>query len=461
MANLTRYTQSIFGAAAGFQQMAQYGSFAAGSPNLYDGSTITPAIVQSLGAYATGWFTAVEADYSPAIEDMNALCYLFGYQLTYIFQWGVPVYDAATTYNIGSIVNDGFGVMYSSLINSNVGNTPVSSPAAWGSLIVPDGFRVGAASKVGVVSATIENDSVTNGTDGVVLTLTAGASSGVGTSSTEFVRFKNGGTQIKNYDNLSTFDLLLNINNGSGLNTVIQALNNGKVNFPFGLLQNNNQIFTRYNFILTGGGPYTYNRPSDLVYLLVFMVGGGGGGGGATGGGGTYAAGAGGGGAGFAFGIFDFATVGPTQIVTAGNGGGGGSSSGSNFGSSGGDSTFGSLMKAEGGAGGGGLSIPVGTAGSSAGSTGGFGTGGLFLLPGGRGGAAYASSAGVFGGFGGASSWGNIGIGGIALQAGTQTGQAGEGYGCGGSGGAQFNDAGGASGTAGTPGNAMLIELLT
>lgn len=129
MARLSRATQSLFGSTAGANQIAEYGSYAAGSPATYSGSTITPAIIQALPNYAEGWFGSTLGVYSPAIEDLNALDYLWGYQLTYLMQEGVPEWDSATTYYIGNFVNSS-GLLYVSITNSNLNNA-VSSTANW------------------------------------------------------------------------------------------------------------------------------------------------------------------------------------------------------------------------------------------------------------------------------------------------------------------------------------------
>ena len=129
MAKLTRYTQTVFGSSAGANQMAEFGSLAAGSPLTYSGATITPAIVQTLANYLTGWFGAVIGANSPAIEDMNALCYLFAYQLAYLMEMGVPEYDAATIYYTTSIVQSG-GQLYISLTDANTGNA-VTNTSFW------------------------------------------------------------------------------------------------------------------------------------------------------------------------------------------------------------------------------------------------------------------------------------------------------------------------------------------
>lgn len=127
MAKILRATQKQFGSTAGTNQLAQFGSFAAGTPVRYDGATVTPALIQSLSNYLTGWFGAVVGVNSPAIEDMNSLMYLFAYQLGYILQTGTPEYDAGTTYFIGSIVQDGTGIRYVSRTDNNVGNALTST----------------------------------------------------------------------------------------------------------------------------------------------------------------------------------------------------------------------------------------------------------------------------------------------------------------------------------------------
>lgn len=134
MSKITRYTQKLFGSTAGPNQIAEFGSLAAGTPNRYSGSTVTPALIQALGNYLSGWEASVEGGFSPAIEDMNSLFYLLSYQTAYLLQQGVPEWDAGTTYYIGSIVQDGSGNIYTSLTNTNLNNV-LSSVSNWGLLI--------------------------------------------------------------------------------------------------------------------------------------------------------------------------------------------------------------------------------------------------------------------------------------------------------------------------------------
>src|SRR6185312_11617670 len=138
MSKLTRYTQQLFGSTASTNQIAEFGSLAAGSPARYSGSTITPAIVQTLGNFLSGWFTAVEGLYSPAIEDMNALFYLAFYQLCYLMQEGIPEWDSGTTYYTGSMVQSS-GVIYISLVDSNL-NHAVTSGSFWKGQLTQPGY---------------------------------------------------------------------------------------------------------------------------------------------------------------------------------------------------------------------------------------------------------------------------------------------------------------------------------
>lgn len=132
MAGLTRATQKQFGTTAGSNSFTAFGALASGYPSIptqYDGSTITPALVQSLANFLTGWTGAVVAGNSPSIQDMNGLFFAIFYQLAYIFTRGVPAWDSGTTYNTNDIVVSG-GVMYISLIDTNL-NHAVTDTTKW------------------------------------------------------------------------------------------------------------------------------------------------------------------------------------------------------------------------------------------------------------------------------------------------------------------------------------------
>lgn len=118
MAKITRANQKIFGSNAGANQIATFGSLAASSPAF----TTNPETIQSLSEYLTGWFGAVIGANSPAIEDMNALCYLYSYQLAYLMQTGVAEWNDETTYYIGSLVSDGVDGIFASKTDTNLNN---------------------------------------------------------------------------------------------------------------------------------------------------------------------------------------------------------------------------------------------------------------------------------------------------------------------------------------------------
>lgn len=125
MAKLPRANQKIFGVTAGLDQIEKFGSLATGTPEF----TTDPEEIQELSNYEEGWFAGVVGNNVPAIEDMNALFYLYSYQLAYIFQAGIPEWNEDTTYFVGSIVNVE-GVLYVSIQNTNL-NHAVSDAAWW------------------------------------------------------------------------------------------------------------------------------------------------------------------------------------------------------------------------------------------------------------------------------------------------------------------------------------------
>lgn len=173
MAKIARATQKQFGSGAGTNQMAEFGSLAAGTPSRFTGATITPATIQALSNYLNGWFSAILGGNSPTIEDMNSLCYLFAYQLGYLLQTGVPEWDAGTTYYIGSYVSFG-STLYVSLTDNNL-NNPVTSTANWAT-------SGGAISTVSSTYTILQTDSTIrmSGTSGYTATLPAVASTPAG-----------------------------------------------------------------------------------------------------------------------------------------------------------------------------------------------------------------------------------------------------------------------------------------
>jgi hypothetical protein len=89
-----------------------------------------PDDIQSTG-YETG-ISAAEVSGKKILprKDFNGLKYETDYHLAYLYQSGIPEYDATTTYYIGDIVRgDSTSFIYKSLVNDNTGNALTS--ASW------------------------------------------------------------------------------------------------------------------------------------------------------------------------------------------------------------------------------------------------------------------------------------------------------------------------------------------
>ncbi len=127
MPAISRVTQKLFGSTAGINQVAQFGSKAAGAPLF----TTDPATIQALSEFTAGWFDAVLGVNNPMIEDMNALWLLAFRQIAYILERGIPAWDSGTTYFTGDIVSSGTtGDTYVSLIDTNL-NQAVTDATKW------------------------------------------------------------------------------------------------------------------------------------------------------------------------------------------------------------------------------------------------------------------------------------------------------------------------------------------
>lgn len=126
MAKIVRKVAKIFGSTSGPNQIAKFGSFAAGSVAY----STDPATIQSLGNWLAGWYDAVLLGNSPAIQDMNAFCFVMAYQIAYLMQEGAAEWESGTTYYIGSLAQDGAGNVYTSLTDTNL-NHALSDTTKW------------------------------------------------------------------------------------------------------------------------------------------------------------------------------------------------------------------------------------------------------------------------------------------------------------------------------------------
>jgi hypothetical protein len=118
MAKITRKNFKVFGISGSTTNFAVYGSQRAASPV----KSMDIETIQSLDAWGKGWTEAVNDDNkAPYLEDMNGAMLVMAYQLGYILQDGIPVWNADTTYYTDSVVRkDGTQEIYCSLIDTNL-----------------------------------------------------------------------------------------------------------------------------------------------------------------------------------------------------------------------------------------------------------------------------------------------------------------------------------------------------
>lgn len=130
MARITRAFQKIF--AINATNNGQFGSAQLGTKLL----TSDPATIQALAAFENGWDDAIiGAKRFPPEEEMQSLQYLNTYQIAYMFQEGIPEYDASTTYYQKSIVKKtGTYELYGSVTDNNTGNA-LTDATKWTLLI--------------------------------------------------------------------------------------------------------------------------------------------------------------------------------------------------------------------------------------------------------------------------------------------------------------------------------------
>lgn len=127
MSKIVRKNQKIFcGDTPVTGVVGQFGSLKATTPTY----SSDPDILQALPAWGEGWASATINNYLPALQDLNGLLYVITRQLAYLFQAGIPEYNAATTYYIGSMVSDGQGTIYKSVIDSNIAQ-PLTDSTKW------------------------------------------------------------------------------------------------------------------------------------------------------------------------------------------------------------------------------------------------------------------------------------------------------------------------------------------
>lgn len=151
MAKLPRVTQKIFAVNAPANQVTKFGTIKAGSPQY---ATAAADIMNS--NFETGWSAAVESDYAPYRQDRNAVDTAVTQQIAYIFQEGLPEWDASTVYYKNSMVKilDGTNSkIYVSIADNNT--STLNDTTKWALFV--------AISNTGVVTITAQVPNQTAG----------------------------------------------------------------------------------------------------------------------------------------------------------------------------------------------------------------------------------------------------------------------------------------------------------
>lgn len=288
-------------------------------------------------------------------------------------------YNSGTTYALGNQVTYGTpSGYYISLVNSNTGNTPSSSPSDW-QLISSANTDIYEGSYSGATAYVPGNSvSYSDGNYYVCISNTTGnAPSATGSSFWTLLGTSN--ALIGAWSNSVAYSQGMQVTFSGNFYTALAANTNispstNASNATWQLVGPNSldnlvdgtvtgRTATPVNVQVFTSGTTNWTKPALAGSVFIYLTGGGGGGGVGS----TVTAGAGGGGGGISFQVVPASVLGSTVSVTAGAGG---TSS-----SSGGSTSFGSILQATGGAGG--IAATPGT-----GGTGNFGNGGTGGTPG-------------------------------------------------------------------------------
>lgn len=130
MTTLTRVFAKLFGSDAPLEEIGIFGSAKAG--NFQTSKNI--ATIQSLPAYTEGWGSAVvSSDNFPPMEEVTGVLNTLSYQICYLLQEGISVYNSETEYSntsIVKVVNGNQVDFYLSQADGNQGNS-LSNTTYW------------------------------------------------------------------------------------------------------------------------------------------------------------------------------------------------------------------------------------------------------------------------------------------------------------------------------------------
>lgn len=179
MAKISRQNHKLFGLSGSSDNFAKYGSLVAAAPI----KSKDIATIQALSAWDQGWQSAIYgANKDLLLEDLNAWCFEHSYQVAYIFQEGIPEWNATTTYYLDSVVKGpaggaSAGQWFASLQDNNTGNAPPAGATnalwKWINPPIPDTPTVGNGLKSGDLSCKPNSGAPNSKYDVSVTTLSA------------------------------------------------------------------------------------------------------------------------------------------------------------------------------------------------------------------------------------------------------------------------------------------------
>lgn len=162
MPKLERVNQLIFANNSGSRETTAFGTAKNEEP------TYTKNISTIMNSnYLQGWNSAVSPDKAPYMEDSNALLYMITRQLAYLYQAGLPEWNAETTYYQNDLVrlanSSNEVTIYKSLTNDNTGYNPANNLNTYWKIFQSEHVEVSLATyEIGLPQPTFSNTLYTN-----------------------------------------------------------------------------------------------------------------------------------------------------------------------------------------------------------------------------------------------------------------------------------------------------------
>lgn len=128
MSKLSKVNHKVFGALANFTyQMSKFGSFKNGTPEY--AADVTE--IQSTPNFENGLYDSLVGDGAPFAQDMNSVLHHTSRQVGYLYQAGIPEWDAATSYYLGSICQTSDGVFRLNYAGPSINEAPSVGATGW------------------------------------------------------------------------------------------------------------------------------------------------------------------------------------------------------------------------------------------------------------------------------------------------------------------------------------------